>query len=142
MRILLAAVLAAAAVAQTTDSVDLENDYLRVLSKWSGYSEEAVRGWRQRLAAYVEVAPLLLISRRANVPPDELISERDRGKTWGDIARDHKVRILGNDLTEESNLFVLAQHYKRTLEEVRAKRRPNMNFLQLNQELKRDSASR
>jgi hypothetical protein len=129
---------AAGLSAQTADTAaDLEAGYIRMLAKWSGHGEDAVRGWRQRLGAYTELAPMLLISRRANVAPIELSKQRDGGMTWGDIARDRKVRTLGTDFIEESNLFVLAQHYRRPLEEVRGMRRADMNFLLLNQELER-----
>ena len=139
MRVLLLLIVtAAAALPQAADtSADLESDYLRMLAKWSGNSENAVRGWRQRVAAYNEVAPMLYISRAANVPPLDLVKQRDRGMTWGEIARDRKVRVIATDVLDETNLFVLAQHYRRPLEEVRGMRRPDMSFLQLTQELQR-----
>jgi hypothetical protein len=127
------------ALAQVADkSVDLELEYRQMIAKWSDNKEDAVNGWRQRLAAYTELAPMLVISRRANVPPGELIEQRDSGMTWGDIARDRGIRILGTDFIEEQNVFVLAQHYKRPLEDVRALRRTGKNFLEINQELKRN----
>ncbi|HET8550611.1 MAG TPA: hypothetical protein VFL57_21520 [Bryobacteraceae bacterium] len=139
MRLLLVVALGAAAVLpQNTDTAaDLESEYIRMLSKWSGYREQAVRAWRQQVGAYTELAPMLLISRRANIPPGELIRQRDRGMTWGDIARDRKIRTIGTDFIDESNLFILAQHYRRSLEEVRAVRRADMSLLQLNEQLQR-----
>jgi hypothetical protein len=134
--VLLAGVTGAPAQVQDT-SADLEADYVRMIAAWSKNREDAVRAWRQKLAAYTELAPLLLISRRANVPPGELIRQRDGGATWGDVAQDRKVRILGTDFIEESNVFVLAQHYKRPLEDVRALRRTNKSFLLINQELQK-----
>ena len=140
MRVLCLALLSAASVsAQVADTADLEARYIRMLANWSGNREDAVRGWRQRLGAYTELAPLLLISRRANVAPAALIRQRDRGMTWGDIARDRKIRTMGTDFIDESNPFVLAQHYRRPLEEVRGMRRPEISFLLLNQELQRQA---
>ena len=139
----LAAGCAVAWQAQPENTADLEADYLRMIAKWSGNREDAVRAWRQRLAAYTELAPMLVISRRADVPPLELVKQRDNGMTWGDIARDRNVRLAaGLDPIDEFNVFVLARTYRRPADEVRAMRKPGMNFLALHQELQRTEKSK
>ena len=144
MRLLCVLVLGVAAAAgQTTDTADLEAEYVRTIASWAGMREPAVRALRQRLAAYTELAPLLQISRLANVAPGELIEQREKGMTWAEIARDRKLRIVaGTDFIDEANLFALARHYRRPLEEVRAMRRGEMSFLRLNEELQRSQNSR
>jgi hypothetical protein len=120
---------------------DATVDYFDSLSDYFRNTRRAVMAIRDKGIADEEIAAVLYIARNSSASPNQVIEARKAGKSWGDIARQHKVKTSGDDLVTEANMHFLTSYHGRTAEEVRAMRGKGASWIDINQELRRSGAA-
>jgi len=120
---------------------DATVDYIDSLSDYFRNTRRAVMAIQDKGIPVEEIAAVLYIARNSSASPNQVIDARKAGKEWGDIARQHNVKVSGTDFVAEANTQFLSAYHGRTIEEVRAMRAKGASWIDINQELRRSGAA-
>ena len=145
MRLTLFAVLALTAAAQTpapktdvgTNVKQPAVDFYDSMSDYFRQGRRAIDAIVQKGIPDEEVPAVLMIARRSSASPNQVIDARKSGKSFADIAKEHKVNLPGSDFVAEANTIFLAEYHGRTPEEIRALRAKGASFIDINQQFRR-----
>ncbi len=120
---------------------DASVDYWDSLSDYFRNSRRAVMAIRDKGIPDEEVTAVLYIARNSTASPNQVIEARKASKSWSDIARQHKVKMPGEDLVTEAHMNFLTTYHGRTPEEIRAMRAKGASWIDINQEFRRSGTS-
>lgn len=115
-------------------------DYYRSISDYFRNSERAVMLISKKGVKDEEIPAVLLIARRSSASPNDVITMRQSGKSFEDIARQQRVTIPGDNFVTEANIIFLSEYHGRKAEEVRQMHTKGASFVALNQEFRRAGA--
>ena len=137
--------LAFAALAQNnpvgTGVKDPTVDYFDSMSDYFRNSQRAVKAIEEKGIPVVEIPAVLMIARRSSASPNQVIDARKSGKSFEDIARQHKVSLPGKDFVAEANILFLSEYHGRPADQIRQLHAKGTQFVDINQEFRRDGSS-
>lgn len=136
----LAAVAAAAQIespAKDTAAGDPMVDYYRSLADHFRMSERAIYSIRDKIGNDAEVAAVLVVARRSNASPNQVIEARKAGKDWPAVLSQWKVKSESDKFVDEANTWFLSQYHGRKPEEVKTLRDKGLDYIAINQEFRR-----
>lgn len=116
-------------------------DYFDSLSDYFRNSQRAVRAIHEKGIPVVEIPAVLTIARKSSASPNQIIDARKAGKSFADIAREHKVALGGKDFVAEANILFLSEYHGRPADQIRQLHAKGAEFVVLNQEFRRDGSS-
>ena len=111
-------------------------DYYDCLADHFQKSRRAIMAIAQKGIPDNELAAVLLVSKRSPASPNQVIGARKRGASWTDIAKQNKVNI-SDDVVTEANLVFLSEYHSVPIDQVRAMHKKGANFIDINQEFRR-----
>lgn len=112
-------------------------DYYDSMSDYFRNSRRAVMAIRDKGIKDTEIPAVLLIARKSSASPNQIIAARKGGKSFEDLARQHKVEFTGNDFVREANVIFLSEYHGAKSEDIRSKLGRGASFIDLNQEYRR-----
>ncbi|HUS05716.1 MAG TPA: hypothetical protein VMZ52_05455 [Bryobacteraceae bacterium] len=112
-------------------------DYYDSISDYFRISRQAVMLISKKGIPDQEIPAVLLLPKRAKISPNQVIEARKSGKSWEEVAQQHKVSFPGKDVVSEANIFFLSEYHGRSADEVRTRHAKGVGFVEINQEFRR-----